>query len=80
MALAALDPLAGVIADVTAVTSRLNALTVQNGRRWPHENKGRDGAHTVDPAMDCTGESFFQEGRAVALSAYLVIENQLIPT
>jgi hypothetical protein len=35
MALAALDPLAGVIADVAAVTSRLNALTVQNRRRWP---------------------------------------------
>ena len=34
MALPPLDPLAGVIADVAAMTSRLNALTVQNCRRW----------------------------------------------
>ena len=35
MALPSLDPLAGVIADAAAVTSGLNALTVQNRRRRP---------------------------------------------
>ena len=34
MPLAAFDLLAGVIADPTAVTSRFDTLTVQNGRRW----------------------------------------------
>ena len=35
MALPTLDPLAGVIADVAAVTSGLNTLAVQNRRRGP---------------------------------------------
>jgi hypothetical protein len=35
MSLAAFDPLAGVVTDVTAVTGGLDAWTVQNGRRWP---------------------------------------------
>jgi len=35
MPLAAFDPLAGVVADVAAVTGGLHALTVQNRCRWP---------------------------------------------